>query len=153
MVAPNRKKPMTPEQRGIVHGYRSGFEGEIAKELETLGVSFEFETLRIPWVDRMDRKYKPDFILPNGIIVETKGRFVAGDRRKHLEVKKQHPHLDIRFVFYRASATLSTKSKTTYAMWCDKNGFKWADKHIPVEWLKEPKSKHSLVKYRQKGKT
>ena len=32
--------------------------------------------------------YTPDFVLPNGVIIETKGRFVAADRRKHLEIKK-----------------------------------------------------------------
>jgi len=32
-------------------------------------------------------------------------------------------------------------SPTTYAMWCDKHGIKWADfrKGIPQEWIKEIK--------------
>ena len=43
-------------------------------------------------------------MLYNGIIIETKGRFTAADRRKHLLVRKQHPHLDIRFVFENSNA-------------------------------------------------
>lgn len=83
------------------------------------------------------RTYTPDFILPNGIIVETKGRFVTADRQKHLLIKAQHPELDIRFVFSNSRSRISKLSATTYGMWCDKNGFKYADKLIPKEWLKE----------------
>ena len=82
-------------------------------------------------------KYTPDFIFPNGIIIETKGRFVAADRRKHLEIQKQHPEKDIRFVFSNAKNKLNKGSKTTYAMWCEQKGFKWAEKSIPEEWIKE----------------
>lgn len=88
-----------------------------------------------------NRTYTPDFLLPNGIIIETKGRFLPEDRRKHLEVRKQHPELDIRFVFSRASAPINKGSKTTYAMWCEKHGFLWADKQIPDDWLYEEKPK------------
>jgi hypothetical protein len=80
-------------------------------------------------------KYTPDFVLPNGIIVETKGRFVVADRQKHLFVKAQHPELDIRFVFSNSKAKISKTSKTTYADWCTQHGFKYADKEIPNEWL------------------
>jgi len=128
----------------MVHGYRSGFEEEIARELAELNVKFTFEEHKVPWTDLRYRNYTPDFVLENGIIIETKGRFVPDDRRKHLEIKKQHPHLDIRFVFYRSASTLSKTSKTTYASWCKKNGFKYADKHIPQSWLDEPKKKSGL---------
>ena len=33
---------------------------------------------------------------------------------------------------------INKKSKTTYGMWCEKNGFKYADKEIPDEWFLEP---------------
>jgi hypothetical protein len=85
------------------------------------------------------RTYTPDFKLPNGIIVETKGRFVTADRQKHLLVKAQHPDLDIRFVFSNSRARISKGSPTSYAMWCDKNGFRYADKFIPQAWLIETK--------------
>ena len=76
-------------------------------------------------------------ILSNGIIVESKGRFVTADRKKHLLIKKQHPTLDIRFVFSNSKAKINKGSKTTYGDWCDKHGFLYADKLIPEEWLYE----------------
>tara|TARA_R110001606_G_scaffold60362_2_gene142301 strand:+ start:1387 stop:1647 length:261 start_codon:yes stop_codon:yes gene_type:complete len=82
------------------------------------------------------RTYTPDFELPNGIIIESKGRFVSADRKKHLKVKEQYPKLDIRFVFSNSRGKINKGSKTTYAMWCDKYGFKYADKEIPEKWLK-----------------
>ena len=77
-------------------------------------------------------------MLPNGIIVETKGRFTPADRQKHLLVQKQFPELDIRFVFSNPNQKINKGSKTSYAMWCEKNGFLYAKGLIPKEWLMEP---------------
>jgi hypothetical protein len=96
-----------------------------------------YEELVIEWEDLRYRTYTPDFQLDNGIIIETKGMFDSEDRRKHLEVKKQHPELDIRFVFSNAKGKLYKGSKTSYADWCDKNGFLWAHRVIPESWLKQ----------------
>lgn len=85
--------------------------------------------------------YKPDFVLPNGIILEVKGFFEAADRTKHLLVKQQYPDLDIRFIFTNSKARLNSTSKTTYADWCRKNDFLYADKRVPQEWLAEPPTK------------
>jgi hypothetical protein len=117
--------------------YRSKFEENVAKALERKNVLFRYETLKIHYQKKRS-VYTPDFLLPNGIIVETKGRFVASDRAKHLAVKTQNPEYDIRFVFER-NLTLSKVSKTTYTAWCDKHGFKWSIKEIPDEWIKEKK--------------
>ena len=112
-------------------GYRSGFEDDVAKELKAKGVEFTYEKEKIKWVDLKVRTYTPDFVLGNGIIIETKGRFVANDRRKHKEIKKQFPDLDIRFVFYNSKSKLYKGAKSSYADWCDKYGFMYADKSIP----------------------
>ena len=77
-------------------------------------------------------------MLPNGIIIETKGVWDAEDRKKHLLIKEQHPELDIRFVFTRSKAPIYKGSKTTYASFCEKNNIKYADKLIPREWIDEP---------------
>lgn len=118
-------------------GYRSGFEDETAKYLLEKGVEFTYEKERIEWVDKKVRKYTPDFVLANGIVIETKGRFVSSDRRKHVEIKKQYPDLDLRFVFQNSRAKLYKGAKSTYGDWCKKNGFMYADKVIPDEWLNE----------------
>jgi len=101
-------------------------------------VSFSYEELVIPYVKpEKPAKYTPDFVLPNGIIIESKGRFLTEDRQKHLLVKKQHPELDIRFVFSNSRTKISKRSATTYADWAIKNGFLFSDKSIPAEWINE----------------
>ena len=126
---------MATTRQAIKHGYRSGLEEKVSKELEEAGVKYEYETQKIKYRVEEDRTYTPDFILPNGIIVETKGRFTTADRKKHLLIQKQHPELDIRFVFQNSRAKLYKGAKSTYAQWCDKQGFMYADKSIPEEWL------------------
>ena len=123
-------------QHAIRNGYRSGLEDDISVDLKKRGVSFKYETLKIKWTLLENKTYTPDFILPNGIIVESKGRFVATDRKKHLKVKEQHPSLDIRFVFSNSRGKINKGSRTTYGDWCDRHGFIYADKRIPDEWLK-----------------
>ena len=130
---------------GLKHGYRSGLEDKVSKQLQESGVSFEYETLKIQYEVNETRRYTPDFILPNGIIIETKGRFVAADRKKHLLIQQQHSHLDIRFVFSNSRAKLSKGAKSTYAEWCEKHGFLYADKEIPQEWLQERSSEHETT--------
>tara|TARA_R100001082_G_C4347564_1_gene152986 strand:+ start:293 stop:745 length:453 start_codon:yes stop_codon:yes gene_type:complete len=118
-------------------GYRSGLEIKNKDFLVKQGVKVKYEELKIEWEDLMYRIYTPDFVLPNGIIVETKGRFTAEDRRKHLCVKLQHPKLDIRFVFESSRRKLSKGAKTSYGQWCEKNKFMYHDRIIPEDWLYE----------------
>jgi hypothetical protein len=122
-----------------VLGFRSGLEERVAAELErALGKPVPYETTTINYEKPAKAaRYTPDFILPNGIIVETKGRFVTADRQKHLAVQAQHPHLDIRFVFSNPNARISKQSATTYAAWCEKHGFKYAKGSVPAAWLTE----------------
>ena len=140
-------------RRHVAGRYRSGLEKEVTAFLRERQKKVRYEELVIEWEDLRYRTYTPDFMLDNGIIIETKGMFDSEDRRKHLEVKKQHPTLDIRFVFSNANAKLYKGSKTTYADWCDKNGFLWAHRVIPEEWLKEEgtviKEKRLKLQYRR----
>lgn len=125
--------------------YRSGLEQRIAHDLERRGVTFAYETLKIPY-QKKPSVYNPDFILPNSIIIEAKGRLTTADRVKMLLVKEQHPYLDIRFVFQRAHNKIRKGSKTTYAMWCDRHGFPWAEKLIPLRWIRESSKGRTLDK-------
>ncbi|CAE7866145.1 unnamed protein product, partial [Symbiodinium necroappetens] len=121
----------------IRHGFRSGLEETNARHLEALGQKVRFEELKIPYiVPETRRTYSPDFILDNGIIIETKGKLEPKDRAKHLFIKTQHPDLDIRFVFQRPHDKINKGSPTSYAMWADKYGFKWASRIIPEAWTK-----------------
>ena len=101
------------------------------------GISYLYEDKKITYQVNQVRTYTPDFILPNGIIIETKGRFVVDDRMKHLMIREQYPHLDLRFVFSNSRNKIRKGSKTTYGDWCTKHGFLYADKRIPDEWLEQ----------------
>ena len=135
--------PYSVRRIAIKHGYRSGLEHKISDYLKELKCKFGYECIKIQWEDLCYRTYTPDFVLNNGIIIETKGRFLAIDRRKHLAIKKQHPKLDIRFVFENSRRKLRKGAKSTYAEWCMKYDFKFHDRIIPEEWIKETgKNKH-----------
>ena len=118
--------------------WRSGLEERNGEKLTELGVDFSFETHVIKYTPpAKTRRYTPDFKLPNGIFIETKGWFTSADRVKHLHIQREHPSLDIRFVFTNPNARLSKTSKTTYAAWCDAHGFQYAKGFIPEDWINE----------------
>lgn len=133
-----RRKSLTAKQVAKKYGFRSGLEERIAEQLDKAGVEYTYEQVKLKYIRPASQHiYTPDFVLANGIIVETKGRFLPADRQKHLLVKKHNPTLDIRFVFSNSRARITKTSRTTYADWCEKNGFKYADKTIPQEWIDE----------------
>ena len=108
-------------------GFRSKLEVVVNEQLVNSGISFAYEgelnTIRYV-KPATKHRYLDDFLLENGIMIEAKGLFTAQDRKKHLYIKEQHPQLDIRFLFMNANNKLSKSSKTTYAMWAERNGFK-----------------------------
>ncbi|WP_412058454.1 hypothetical protein [Bartonella sp. DGB2] len=138
-------QPRTSRARGIRAGYRSGLEELVAQQLKRLGIDGAYESLKIPYTPPSKlRHYTPDFILPNGIIIETKGRFITADRQKHKYIKSEHSALDIRFVFSNAKTKLSKGSPTTYGKWCEQHGFLYSVRCIPKDWLLEPPCPHRL---------
>lgn len=136
-----RKKNVTKVTRRDV---RSGLELKVAKYLDANKVPFEYENRKIAYVEpSKKRTYNPDFELPNGIIIEVKGKFDRETRAKMALVIEQNPELDIRFLFMRDNK-LTKKSKMRYSGWCEKRGIKYAvseEGHIPEEWLLEALTK------------
>jgi hypothetical protein len=119
--------------------YKSGLEHRIAKEIAEHGVEVRYEKERVYYLYPPRRAmYTPDWVLPNNIVVESKGLFDAGDRQKHILIKRQIPELDIRFVFQR-DQPLYKGSLTRYSQWCHKFGFQYAIGSIPDSWYLEPK--------------
>ncbi len=125
----------TVRKQALKAGFRSGLEQDNAAYLRKNNIDFTYEEDKIKYITK-PRTYTPDFVLGNGVIIETKGRFMPSDRTKHLLIKEQHPELDIRFVFSNSKTRLSKRSRTTYGQWCDKNGFQYADRIIPLDWTK-----------------
>lgn len=117
--------------------YRSRLEANVAQKAQSSRISFEYEPIDIPWVQPLkNRKYKPDLLLDNNIIIEIKGILSLEDRFKMLQVQEQWPELDIRFVF-KTDGWLTKAKKHKYSEWCEKNNYKYAFERIPTTWAKE----------------
>ena len=107
---------------------------KVADLLVELGVKYEYESTKVPYV--IQHTYTPDFILPNGVWLECKGYWDSADRKKVKSVIEQNPDIDLRMVFQAPYNTISKKSKTTYAKWCERHGIKWTSfATIPIQWL------------------
>lgn len=108
---------------------RNLFELLVEKQIKRAKLKYSYESAKIPYL--LAGHYIPDFIFeaPNGLIyVECKGYFRPEDKRKLRAVKKQHPELDIRLLFY--------SKKLKDIKWCEKNGFRYAIDTIPAEWFR-----------------
>ena len=125
--------------------FRSKFEQKVASALTDAGATFNYEESVIRFEQPAKaRRYTPDFILPNGIILEVKGFLSRDDRMKHKWIKEQHPNFDIRFVFMNPNTRISKLSKTRYREWAEKLNYPWCcGPQIPQEWLNYNPSKHT----------
>lgn len=128
-----------PRTKKKVNNYpfRSGLEKKAYEQMPS-HVTYEDTKLKYTVV----HEYRPDFTIAPNTYIETKGRFLSSDRAKHLYIKEQHPKVKVYFLFGNASNTLTKSSKTTYADWCDKYGFEYADFYrdgVPPEWFKKKK--------------
>ena len=114
--------------------FRSQLEKNIADLLEQLGVSYLYESEKLSYT--IEHNYTPDFVLPNYKYLEAKGYWAPEDRRKILAVKRDNPDVDLRMIFQSPYNTISKRSKTTYAKWCERHDIPWTSyKDIPNEWL------------------
>lgn len=76
--------------------FRSRWEANVARILNFLGISFEYETLRLPRygtnedqsTEDCEGVYIPDFVLDNNRIIEVKGKWNPSSRQKALEFIK-----------------------------------------------------------------
>lgn len=126
-------------------GYRSGLETLNSDYLDGLGAEYEYEPFKLPFVQpAKNRTYTPDYVLPNGIIIDTKGEWPTADRQKFKMLKEQYPDLDIRMVFSNPNTRIGKGSKTTYALYATRLGIPYAKEYIPRSWINEPPNKASL---------
>lgn len=121
-------------------GFRSGYEERIYKNAigHRQELAYEPSDSVLYYVKPAKKsRYIPDFVLKNGVIVESKGRLTAVDRQKMLQVKACNPEVDIRFLFQRANNRITrSPNSMTYWEWAEKHGFRWSEgEHIPEEWF------------------
>ena len=114
--------------------FRSKFEEAVFNRAKANQIKVKYESCKLLYV--LVRTYTPDWELPNGVLVETKGKFTAEDRAKMLSVRDCNPDLDIRIVFQNARVPLRKGARSNYGEWATKHGFMWAEKEIPKEWCK-----------------
>lgn len=118
--------------------FRSPLEELLSDQMDQAGAKYDYECTQLKYtIPAVEHTYTPDFTLDNGIIIEAKGLFSAKDRKKMILVKRSHPELDIRIVFWNANQPIYTGSKTTNKQWADKHGFPWAHRAIPKSWMRE----------------
>lgn len=129
--------------------FRSNFELKLSQQLTDYGAKWKYELTRYiyyvptttpvvcpncgPTKALAKHEYLPDFFLSNGVVLEGKGRLTAPDRRKLEAVRKYHPSLDLRIIFYYDRKYKANGER--YSDWADKAGIPWAVGKIPEEWL------------------
>jgi predicted nuclease of restriction endonuclease-like RecB superfamily len=107
---------------------KNKFENRILEQLKRHNLKFKYESEKIPYV--IARHYIPDFVIdtPTGkVYIECKGYFRPEHKAKMAAVKKLHPELDIRLLFYSASKP--------NIRWATKHGFRYAFREIPQDWI------------------
>lgn len=117
-------------KEAYANGYRSKFELDVAKWFSEQSISVEYEPCKIKYtVPESQHSYTPDFQVKKNtsIYLEAKGYFSAADRKKMIHVIRSNPEITFRMILQNSSMKISKRSKTTYAMWCDKNKIEWCD--------------------------
>ncbi len=130
--------------------FKSKFESIVGEYLTKNNEKGElnYEVDKVVFIQpEVKRTYKPDFKIADDVYIECKGIFSLDDRKKMLWVKEQHPEKTFYILFYNAYQKLRKGSNTTYADWCDKHGFIWADwfksgRAIPIEWFSNNNNKN-----------
>lgn len=150
-MRPRRPRHSASRKAAVADGYRSALEKGIADDLAAKGIPFEYERHTISYTRPVRQGlcgdcggktvgkrsvYTPDFRIPGGIFVESKGRFTGSDRSKLASVRSQYPGIDLRILFAQDNWTTKLH-KQRYSAWAAKHGFIWAvGKRIPADWLK-----------------
>jgi hypothetical protein len=103
--------------------YKSKFEESIAIALRSNKLPIHYEAQKFEY--QTSHTYTPDWKVNDSLYIESKGLWDAKDRTKHKLVRANNPEVKFIMCFQNPNLKLSKKSKTTYAQYCDKQGWKW----------------------------
>jgi hypothetical protein len=113
---------MAKSRRHNPSAYRSGLETRFQTAAQEHGWNLAYEQDKIKYViPASNHTYTPDFTVTKNVYIETKGLWVAADRKKAVLIKEQHPEISILYVLQRNQG-ITKKSKTTYLDWAAKHG-------------------------------
>jgi hypothetical protein len=128
--------------RNATDRLRSKFEQRLVDQLREKGVDYVYEK-QCTWFTPPPKRTRKtwDFWITTKsgkeIVIEGKGWWKPKRRIAELECIKQHPEIDVRYVFENAETKIRKGSKTSYADVCRKHGILFAQGRIPQEWLDE----------------
>lgn len=127
---------------------RSEFEYTLYKQIKNAlpkGYTVEYEPDKLEYV--VTHTYLPDFKItsPSGqsFYVEAKGNGLSFDshtRRKMVEVKKQHPDVDIAIVFFRDGKIGRVRADGSFRRqsdWAQENDYKFSIGEFSLDWIKD----------------
>lgn len=119
--------------------FKSKLEERVWDTLRKEFPSVKYEPDKFKYVQpAMDRTYTPDFKTGRKkLYLEAKGKLDLETRKKMVWFKECNPDVRIIFLFQNADNKLTKRSKTTYWMWAEANGFEWLD--YRKDWLSEYK--------------
>lgn len=137
-----------PKEKHVPHGYDSGFEAHLDKEV------LDSNWVYVPTPDPepvtyvVEHTYHTDFIRKEGdetIMLEAKGRFWDyQEYNKYIWIKKALPEdHELVFLFAEPNAPMpgarrrKDGTKYSHAEWAERNGFRWfSEFNLPEEWQK-----------------
>lgn len=128
-------------------------EADIARQIVSRG-ELHYEPISLKTERTTAVRYRPDFILPNGIVIETKGWLQASDRVKLVLFKERFPSLDLRLVFSNANKKITKVSRTSYGQWAARFRFPFAGHGaIPEVWFDEDPDEANIALLKEWGWT
>jgi hypothetical protein len=91
-------------------------------------------------VPQQQHYYKPDWITPSGILVESKGLLTVQDKQKLKLIREQHPDKLIALLFQRNLKLTKAKNSKRYVDWAIENKFPVAvGEVVPDDWMNRNK--------------
>ncbi len=118
--------------------FKSGLEEKAWKILKKNLPKVQYEPDDIVYVQpAKERKYTPDFKVAPNIYIEAKGKLDLATRQKMCWFRDMNPRITIIFLFMNPDNKITKRSKTTYAMWAEKEGFAWLD--FRRDWINDYK--------------
>lgn len=142
-----KKKPIQKRHILVYAGQKmkARTEVEFAVLCDRAGIPWMYESERLEWAPPV-AKYTPDFVLQkkdgSKMFIERKGYLRPKDITKMRAIRKQHPDLDIRFVFDNSNKSMGMLphkdgTRTTHGQWAEKHGYPYADGFLPQSWIDE----------------
>jgi hypothetical protein len=109
--------------------FKSKLEENAWNQLKKHFPQVKYEPEKFPYVQpEQKRNYTPDFRTGRRkIYLEAKGKLDLETRKKMVWFKDCNPDIRIIFLFQNPDNKITKRSKTTYAMWAEENGFEWLD--------------------------